>query len=93
MKALTMKTQWIFALSLLVATASWAADTTTAPADSKTADSAAAKPAPKKQPGAMEKTGNAIKSGYHKTVHTLKKHGRKAPCSQAEKSMHQCGKT
>jgi hypothetical protein len=87
-----MKSQWIVVPLLLVAAASWAADTTPAPADSKTTDSTAAKPAPKK-PGMMEKTGNAVKSGYHKTVHTLKKHGRKAPCTQAEKSMHQCGKT
>ncbi len=72
-----MKHLWITLLLVLATTVASAADPEQ-------------KPAPKKEPGTMEKAGNSVKSGYHKTVKTLKKHGHKAPCSQAQKSMAQC---
>ncbi len=86
-----MKPQWKAILLLLVTTTIRAADA--APADSKTTDTTSAKPAPAKQPGTMEKAGTAVKSTYHKTVNTLKKHGRRAPCTKAAKSMGQCHTT
>jgi hypothetical protein len=88
-----MKPQWIVILLLLTTTASWAADTT--PADSKATDtsSTVAKPAPKKAPGTMEKAGTSVKSSYHKTVNTMKKRGKRAPCTKAAKSMGQCHTT
>ncbi len=49
----------------------------TAPADNKPAN----------------KTGDSVKSTYHKTVATLKKHGKRAPCTKAAKSMGQCHTT
>ena len=67
--------KYLYIALLLVTQIAWAADP---------------EPAPKKEPGTLEKAGNAVKSSYQKTVKTLKKHGKKAPCSQAQKSMAQC---
>ncbi|HEY7986761.1 MAG TPA: hypothetical protein VIE17_07555 [Methylophilaceae bacterium] len=87
-----MKPQWIVIPLLLVATASWAADTT-ASADSKTTEVTVTKSAPQKQPSTMQKAGDSVKNTYHKTVTTLKKHGKRAPCTKEAKSMGQCHTT
>lgn len=87
-----MKPQWIFLLGMLVTTASGAAEPAQKPAEGEATEARPAeKAAPGKEPGTMEKAGSKVKSGYHKTVKTLKKHGRKKPaCSPAQKSLNQC---
>ncbi|HEY8086050.1 MAG TPA: hypothetical protein VIE69_10680 [Methylophilaceae bacterium] len=74
-------------------------------ADSKATEAKAADMMNAKEPKpadakARERTSNAVKSGYHKSVktvkktaHTMKKNGRRGPCTKAAKSMQQCHAT
>jgi hypothetical protein len=80
------------------ANANKAADTK--PSEAKAADMMNAKEPKPADAKDREKTSNAIKSGYHKsvntakkTVHTMKKNGRRGPCTKAAKSMQQCHST
>lgn len=64
-----------------------ATESRTAPAGSE--QKSQAKPA-KKSRGTMEKTGDSIKSGWHKFTESVKHGSKEPPCKQEQKSLKRC---
>jgi hypothetical protein len=49
-----------------------------------------AKSAKKKSPGTMEKTGDSVKTGWHKFTKSVKQGAKKPACTPEKKSLKQC---